>query len=175
MPPAKVLLLHIAETFNEFRDETFKWTCVPYPEAKAGFLAVEWRLQANKRVQAAKKPPAASPAAVLALPGEPSLVVGLALPSLLLPAESRVCFSQARAQRQFAALRCVEAIRMHAAAHQGKLPQGLSEITEVPIPVNPVTGKGFPYHLEGDVAVLVADNPGEPIASQKTYRIRIVK
>jgi hypothetical protein len=174
MPPAKVLLLHIAETFHEFRDESFKWTYVGYPEAAAGLRAAEWRLQVNQRLQAAKKPPGASPAAVLAIPGEPSSIVGLALPALLLPAESRVCLAQAKSQRQFAALRCVEAIRIYAAAHAGKLPPSLSEIKEVPIPVNPVTGKAFPYHIEGDISVLVADAPGEARSAEKTYRIRIV-
>ena len=157
MPAGKALLLNILGTFIECRDATFKWTYVPYAEGNAGMRAVEQRLIEGKQ------------------PGDLTSIFFRALPRLLLPAESRVCFAQAKSQRQLAALRCVEAIRMHAAAHEGKLPRSLSEVAEAPLPVNPVTGKAFPYRVEGDVAVLVADNPGDPIANQKTYRIRIVK
>jgi len=157
MPAGKALLLNILGTFIECRDATFKWTYVPYAEGNAGMRAVEQRLIEGKQ------------------PGDLTSIFFRALPRLFLPAESRVCFAQAKSQRQLAALRCVEAIRMHAAAHEGKLPRSLSEVAEAPLPVNPVTGKAFPYRVEGDVAVLVADNPGDPIANQKTYRIRIVK
>jgi hypothetical protein len=156
MPPGKLLLLDIAETYIECRDATFKWTYVRYAEGKAGLRAVERQWQAGKP------------------PGDLTSIFFRALPRLLLPAESTVCLAQARSQRQLAALRCVEALRIYAAAHAGKLPPSLGEIPEVPIPVNPVTGKAFPYRIEGDVAVLVADAPGEARSAEKTYRIRIV-
>ncbi len=157
MPSGKVLLLNIAETYISSRDATFKWTYVPYAEGKDGLRAAEQKLQDSK------------------MPGDMTSIFFRALPRLLLPVVSKVCFAQAKAQRQLGALRCVEALRMYATAHDGRLPQSLSQITDVPVPVNPLTGKAFPYHVEGDVAVLVADNPGELMVFQKEYRIRIVK
>jgi hypothetical protein len=64
----------------------------------------------------------------------------------------------ARNDRHFAVLRVIEALRLYAASHVGKLPTQLSEITEVPIPDDPVTGKSFNYRLERDTAYL--ESPG---------------
>jgi hypothetical protein len=62
--------------------------------------------------------------------------------------------ASARLDRRIAALRCIEAIRLHAAAHEGKLPARLGDITEVPVPVDPMTGKEFEYTVAGDKATL---------------------
>ena len=59
-----------------------------------------------------------------------------------------------RADRQIAILRILESLRIYAANHEGHLPQQLSDITEVPIPDDPVTGQPFEYKLEGDRALL---------------------
>jgi hypothetical protein len=80
----------------------------------------------------------------------------------MLPAAQRVRFAPARIERKIAALRCVEAIRLHAAANGGKLPETLSEVTEVPLPNDPWTDKPFEYHLDGAKASLIAGTaPGE--------------
>lgn len=68
-----------------------------------------------------------------------------------------------RTQRQLAALRVVEALRMYAASHEGRLPEQLSDVTEVPIPADPVTGQSFEYRLEGGTAHL--SGPSLPFAS----------
>jgi hypothetical protein len=57
-------------------------------------------------------------------------------------------------QQHIAALQVVEALRMHAAASDGKLPSQLSEVQLVPIPIDPMTGKAFQYEIEGDTAEL---------------------
>jgi hypothetical protein len=61
---------------------------------------------------------------------------------------------QIRVERELAALRVIEALRMYAADHDGKLPKSLNEITAVPVPNNPATGKAFQYRLDGAIAVL---------------------
>lgn len=71
--------------------------------------------------------------------------------------------AQVRTQRQLAALRVIEALRMSAAAHDGRLPEQLSDIAEVPIPADPVTGQPFGYRLEGETAHL--SGPPLPFAS----------
>ena len=63
---------------------------------------------------------------------------------------------------------------MYAAAHDGKLPATLDDIEEVPIPLNPMTGKPFPYHLEGKTAVLDADG-GLTNRPRSQYRVSVAK
>ena len=53
----------------------------------------------------------------------------------------------------------VEALRLHAAAHEGQLPARLADIG-VPMPVDPVTGKPFDYDAEGATAHLRGPAPG---------------
>jgi hypothetical protein len=71
----------------------------------------------------------------------------------LLPAMQAIRAVQVRSERDIAALRVIEALRMYAAEHAGGLPAKLDEIHEVPVPLNPATGKSFVYHLDGAVAV----------------------
>ena len=59
-----------------------------------------------------------------------------------------------RTDRQIAVLRVFEALRLHAANHEGELPQQLSDITEVPIPHDPVTGEPFAYRRDAEKAFL---------------------
>ncbi len=66
--------------------------------------------------------------------------------------------SQARLDQRLALLRTVEALRLHAAAHDGKLPEKLADIS-VPLPVDPITGKSFFYNKEGDKAILHGTPP----------------
>ncbi len=74
--------------------------------------------------------------------------------SLLIPGIQNSRQAEVRAERQVAALRVIEALRMCAANHNDTLPTKLSDITDVPVPVNPATGKPFVYHLDGKTAVL---------------------
>ena len=71
---------------------------------------------------------------------------------------------QTRVEQRIALLRWVEAIRLHAASHDGKPPQTPSEIV-VPLPVDPFTGKPFGYALEGASVKL--------IGSGKSYSITV--
>jgi hypothetical protein len=59
-----------------------------------------------------------------------------------------------RADREIALLRTLEALRIYGASHNGELPQQLGDITEVPIPDDPVTGEPFGYRREAEKAVL---------------------
>lgn len=60
---------------------------------------------------------------------------------------------QAALEQRLALVRHIEALRLYAAGHEGKLPEKLSEIT-VPLPVDPFTGKPFAYKKDGAVAQL---------------------
>ena len=59
-----------------------------------------------------------------------------------------------RRDTSIAANRVIEAIRMEAAQNGGKLPQSLAEVTVVPAPDDPRTGKPFPYTVQGNTAIL---------------------
>lgn len=74
--------------------------------------------------------------------------------TVLLPALARAAFAHARLARELAALRTVEAVRLHAAAHAGQPPAELAKIDLVPVPADPVTGKPFGYRIDGKTFVL---------------------
>ena len=69
-----------------------------------------------------------------------------------------------------ALLCCVEALRMYAAEHDGKLPARLDDIP-LPLPVDPATGKPFIYKVDGKTAHL----DGAPLDSQIRYEVTIGK
>ena len=54
------------------------------------------------------------------------------------------CFDgTAQLERDLALWRTIEALRHYAATHGGHLPPNLTAIKEVPIPLDPLTGKDF--------------------------------
>jgi hypothetical protein len=134
MPAAKVVLLDTMLTYNEFRDEMFKWFAVPWPQAQKGLADAERRLH-NAEHQGA-----------------------IPVARALLPAIGNAYRAEARHERSIAALRVVEAIRLYGASHAAHLPDKLDDVTEVPIPQDPMTGKPFVYQRTGDRAVL--ESPG---------------
>ena len=76
---------------------------------------------------------------------------------------------QARLDQRFALLRCVEALRLYAADHGGKLPAKLADMP-VPVPDDPMTGRPFLYQLEGTTAHL-RGTPPPSMAKDAYYRI----
>ena len=80
-----------------------------------------------------------------------------------------------RLDRRVAALRVVEAIRLYAASHDGKLPEELIQITEVPVPEDPATGKPFEYCRDGAASVLTLPEAGLSGRPTPSYRITIRK
>jgi hypothetical protein len=82
----------------------------------------------------------------------------------------RVKLAQARLDQRIGLLRCVEALRIYAAEHEGRLPARLDDI-HLPLPVDPFTGKPFVYKLDGDTATV----RGTPPRSQEkvaAYNVR---
>jgi hypothetical protein len=68
-----------------------------------------------------------------------------------LSAVNRVRRAQGRLEQRIALLRHVEALRLYAAAHEGKLPAKLADVG-VPLPLDPFTGKPFRYEVKDDIA-----------------------
>jgi len=147
MAPAQVVLLSGAEVWKEIHDENTKWLGISYSQWPSNL-----REHYEDLVKDYKQLPLVE----------------------FLPAIGAIARAQARTEKQLESLRLIEAIRLYAFSHNGKLPGTLDDIKEVPVPANPMTGKPFPYLLEGDTAVLMAD--GDPdMRANYEYRIKIAK
>lgn len=151
MPPAQVLLLYMEGTWREDRDDWHRGAYLPYWQGRAAFETANQRLR------------------------EAPMTEGHAASRLLLPALNNVMWAQTRDERYLAALRIIEALRMHAAAHDGKLPDKLDDVTEVPVPNDPGTNKPFEYKREGDAATLVSRIPDDPRPGGLRFRLTVRK
>jgi hypothetical protein len=151
LPELQKVFLHELHRYDLLYDEACKAASLPYPEALANVRKVKDRRKAEDAGAELTR-----------------------LSDIMLPATERVLGSAARLDRRVAALRCVEAIRLHAASHKGKLPARLADIVEVPIPGDPVTGREFEYRVEGDRAALNAPPPqGETATKYNAIRYEL--
>jgi hypothetical protein len=134
MPPVQVAILHALLEYDRVFDELMAVQDLPPWEAnpKLG--------QYNRKKLEEDANRADGPA--------------IPLVARILPVTQKVYRTHLRIERRFAALRCVEALRLYAAAHDGRFPASLKQIKDVPIPVDPGTGKDFEYQLRDDKATL---------------------
>jgi hypothetical protein len=125
MPVLQVALLHTIREYARVRDDTYKWMNVPFWQSSAAMTAAE---AAGMETLARKND---------------NLI--LALFRTLTPALNAARYAGVRLERNLDALQVVEAVRLHAASHGGTLPATLEEVTDVPVPIDPATGKPFAY------------------------------
>ncbi|WP_435017871.1 hypothetical protein TA3x_005492 [Tundrisphaera sp. TA3] len=129
MSDDEALARYLAAVYREYRDERFKWQYLPIPEA------------------AASDPYGREETITIERMG-----IYAALDEVIMSARlARIV--EARLARRIAVLRTVEAIRLHLAAGKG-LPRTLDEIRDIPLPLDPATGRPFDYRLDGDSAVI---------------------
>ncbi len=136
MPAAQVLLVYIHRYTCECRDEYFKGTYLPFPQAR---LVLEMAEQRN----------------LLSVDTE-----GRRIARPLLAALGKVLRNVNRTERILAVLRVMEALRMHAAANNRRLPEKLEQVTIVPIPNDPGTDRPFEYQSDGTTATIISRLPG---------------
>ncbi|MEX2173391.1 MAG: hypothetical protein WD872_03455 [Pirellulaceae bacterium] len=164
MPVAQVVAIQTARTSEYAFQEVFKVWLLPYPEASRRIPEIEQKLEDE---------------GILRLAAALSGKAGLPLASLLLPAVSQVMQAEVRLARNLAALRAIEALRMHAAANGGKLPQSLAEVTVVPVPENPATNQPFAYAYDAAAGTATLEVPPigglPPQHDAKRYVIRLKK
>lgn len=122
LPVAQVVLIYQLQQYVENRDRMVCWLFLPYADAYAHKKEAD---QAQSKLYGGG--------------------AKFNLFAYFMPALYRIGFIQARLDRDIAMLRIVEALRMEAAHNQGRLPKRLSDVTRVPIPNNPITGKPFLY------------------------------
>ena len=147
MPVLQVVLTDAVRRYEEVRDDAIRWSYVPYWQAGAGFD------RAGKALAAAEN-------------NDPFGLL-FAIGAMKGPAHAL-----ARGQREIALLRTVEAIRLWMDAHGGRLPDRLEEITEVPLPRDPVSGRAFAYRREGDGAILEGhDSPDTTFYWKRRYEL----
>lgn len=137
MPAAQVVLLESSLRYQNLRDEYMLWMVIPYEEARFGMKFAEEKLQQVKK--------------------EP-FDFFITMLNLLLPATQKVYDAQLRTQRRIASLRVVEAVRLHTAM-TGKSPQKLEDVTIVPIPIDPATGKLFKFLPTDQGFTVIVDAP----------------
>jgi hypothetical protein len=143
MPPAQVVMLDSLVRFRNMRDEHFVWFNAPYLEAMAGMRNSE------EKIREIRKSPAFDYLQTMLI--------------LLLPAVDKVYGAQVRTERRIASLRAVEAVRLHAAKNDGQLPAKLSDVSVVPVPLDPATLQPFEYQVSGNqFKIIVPAPPGTP-------------
>ncbi|HVS38250.1 MAG TPA: hypothetical protein VMS17_22015 [Gemmataceae bacterium] len=155
MPHIQVAVLAAIRQYDAAFDELDKYESLPFWEAQP---AMDRAAERYKQLADAKDGPA------------------IPMARLFLPGVKKVFGARTRMDRRVAALRCVEAVRLYAAAHDGKLPASLDDVTDVPVPMDPVTGKPFGYRLVGDRAFFSsAPFPGQPAinVTTPTYELSI--
>jgi hypothetical protein len=148
MPHIQVALLVALRQYDQEYDELLKWQSLPYWESRPAMA------EATRRVREA-----------------PDDKDGPAIPlaRALIPAMGKVLAARTRLDRRVAALRCVEAVRLHTAAHDGSLPASLDDIKDPPVPLDPVDGKPFGYRVVGDRAFFTSTPfPGQPANNTNT-------
>ena len=130
---AQVVFLALVRHHEHWRDEFFKWTHLPFWQARANADAIG--IEEAMRTEARRYGWFTAPS------------------SVLLPAIQAARTAEARAEQAIALLQTVEAIRMYATDNDGRLPPTLQAL-RLPSPVEPFTGKALQYEMGGNRAIL---------------------
>lgn len=129
MPMYQVATIYTLAIYHEYMDDAIKYNRQPFPKAIAGInTAVERASREDREIVPISK--------------------------RLITVVVSIRSASARLEREVAVLRVLEALRIHAASHADKLPDALADVTDVPMPNDPITGKPFEYRRDGDKASL---------------------
>jgi hypothetical protein len=150
MPVAQVILLYSVGIYDELSDNVFKWLFLPASEA-------------------GKKPERAERQLEDALTAKREIIP---LAATLLWRGVATKDVETQSQWQIAVLRVFEAMRLYAAGHQDRWPERLTDITEVPVPMNPYDGKPFVYQRKGDKAIVTCSERG-PVNVPWRYEVTL--
>ena len=154
MPHVQVALREALCQYDQAYDQVLKWQGLPFWEAQPAMAAAMQRVKALADDK-----------------DEPAIPIA----RVFLPAVTKVFAARARTDRRIAALRCVEAVRLYAAAHDGKPPATLDDLKDTPVPDDPVTGKPFGYRVVGDRAFFSSTPfPGQPANNVTTPTYELI-
>lgn len=157
MPVAQVVAIHMHRMIREIGDEFSKGAYLPTRQREEYYAELDERMQ-NERMMG------------------PNSREVIPLAALLMPAVGHALSAQTRLERDFAALQTLEAIRAHL-AETGALPEKLSDIKSVPVPLNPATNEPFEYRLADGKATLEVPPTRKGLSPQfgKRYEITAAK
>jgi hypothetical protein len=149
MPPMQIVLLYKWKQYEELRDECIKWGMLPVNESRETFKAEQDRVTAKVKD-------------------------GIGVPfSDGLPPLIPTFVAQLRSQRRINLFRAVEALRMYAAEH-GRWPTRLEDVTQVPVPSDPLMQKPFGYSPGENVCMLSAPSGGDSPNATGATRVELV-
>lgn len=157
MAVGQVMAIYSEKIYQRFADDFEKCWYVPFADMPKASERIEQQIIQARLFGA----------------GEDREILPIA--SMLLPAMHAARNAQVRLDRDVAALRAIEALRMYAADHNRQLPKSLDEITAVPVPPNPATGKPFVYRLDGKTAVLELPPSDGIHGANRRYEIQIAE
>ncbi len=142
MPQFQVVGLYTYLEYRDSLDEVLKWIHAPHGLRHPGFQkALEQYTQALTRLDR------------VFFRGQLSPLFGL---GDAIGASFRKVYGVAgRTDRRVAALEYAEALRLYAAAN-GKWPDKADDVTDVPLPDDPMTGKPFEYRVQDTKATIAA-------------------
>jgi hypothetical protein len=155
MAVGQVIAIYTERNYRRFADDWEKLWCLPFPEMNKASESLERRLDTANILGGGK---------------EREIIP---LVSWLMPAMQAARSAQVRLEREVAALRIIEALRMYAAGHDGQFPAHVEDIKEVPVPANPATLKPFLYRLEGATAILELPPSDRLPGGNRRYEIQI--
>ena len=149
MPVPQAVLLCTMQTYDELHERAIGLALLPYSKAGRELQQLEKQLRDPRTSNNGMLSP-----------------LKKYMASHSYPSVTRVVCTD----RKIASLAIIEAIRIYAASHDGRLPEKLADITEVPIPNDPTRDEPFSYHREGDAAIL--ESPLPPAAELPLMELR---
>lgn len=157
MPPTQIVIIDTARELRRVSDESVKAYLLPIEMRKPLMVARDKRFQ-----QWVQEESWSSGGAMVA--------------SVFFPAIFQVHEAEVRKLMTQQRLMTVEALRMHAATHEGKLPESFDQLDPVPAMPDPYTGKQFGYRVESidgrTIVILTAEVPASA-ETLREYRIQI--
>jgi hypothetical protein len=129
MFPEQALAIDTSLQLRKWGEELLASFLLPTPAAQSAAQAVESRMSLGFDLPTSRN-------------------IGLVFGGLLLPAVNAAIQAELRVQSTHHRLLTIEAIRHYAATHDGKLPQSLAELTELPPQIDLHTGELIGYEVK---------------------------
>lgn len=127
--PEQVVAVAISRQLGKWRDELLAACLLPYPAARAAAQAINSRMTQDFDLPASRN-------------------IGAVFGQMLFPAVTAAIDAELRVQSMHNRLMTIEAVRHYAATHDGKLPQSLAELSELPPQVDLHTGQLVNYEVK---------------------------
>jgi hypothetical protein len=153
MTPEEAVGSYFCQEARLASDQLWKCWGLPYSQAQDQMLR-SWRALAPDQMPLLDNPLFQGNQVTISGPTEHA---DYEIPSLL-----RLRYQLTRVDRQIALFQTVEALRDYAARHDGRPPERLDQITDLPVPIDPVTDKPFDYSVQGQTVHLDALTPWWP-------------